>query len=979
MADYLKKIPEAYEVIRTEYIDDIKSEAGLLRHRKTGARLVVLANDDENKTFSIGFKTPPKDSTGVAHIMEHSVLCGSEHFPAKDPFVELAKGSLNTFLNAMTYPDKTVYPIASCNDADFQNLMHVYLDAVFHPNIYLHREIFLQEGWHYELADLDSPLIYNGVVYNEMKGAFSSPEQILYRKITDTLFPDTIYSVESGGDPDVIPNLTYEQFLDFHRRYYHPSNSYIYLYGNMDVYEKLDFIDQEYLRHYDSQQVDSAIDRQKPFEKMVFDQGEYPVGDEEELSNSAYMACNWVVGNSLDPMLYLGFQILEYALLEAPGAPLKEALLKLNLAEDIYGIYETSLLQPYLSIIIKNMDEGRKDEILAVIQEELKRLAGGGLNHRTLEGALNFYEFRSREGDFGRWPKGLMYGLQLIDSWLYDDDKPFIHLHFQQVYQMLREGLEQGYFEKLIQTYLIDNTHGSVYLLLPSRGLAARREQALEKQLQAHKDSLSEEELKALVEETAHLKAYQSEPSPKEVLEMIPLLTIDDIKKEAEPLYNKALDIDGVPAVHHDIPTNGIGYLIMLFDVSHIPAEEVPYLGILTEALGNMNTKRYSYQELTDEVNLHTGGLRTAVNVYNVHDCHVYRPFFEIGGKALYGKMEKVFELFEEILMHTDFEDDRRLKDILFQMKSRLEMGFMSNGHSTAVNRATSYFNQGAWFKELVEGIAFYRFICGILKNYEAEKAGLIEKLKAICGRIFRKERLLADVTADGEGLALCRESIGHFADSLYQEKLPEGWDKPVSVGLCPRHNEAFITAGMVQYNACAGNFSQQGIDYDGAMNVLKNILSNEYLWNNIRVKGGAYGCMCGFTPSGNGFFTSYRDPNLGETYNIYHEAADYVSKLVLDERERTKYIIGAVGAVDTPMTASMKGARSLSAYLGGRSYEDIQKSRNELLKADEKTLRRLAKAVAAVADSGHICVVGSESRINAEKDRFEHVEQLIQ
>ncbi|MGN0205244.1 MAG: insulinase family protein, partial [Coprococcus sp.] len=628
--------------------------------------------------------------------------------------------------------------------------------------------------------------------------------------------------------------------------------------------------------------------------------------------------------------------------------------------------------------IIKNMDAARRDDILDVIRSELKKLADGGLNHKTMEGALNFYEFKSREGDFGRWPKGLLYGMQLMDSWLYDDSKPFIHLKFQQVFDSLREDLEKGYFEQLIRTYMIDNTHGSVYLLCPSRGLAARKEKALADKLAAYKASLSEEEVEKLVEDTAQLKLYQSEPSPKEVLEMIPLLSIDDIKKEAEPLYNEEKNFDGVHVLHHDIETNEIGYVNMLFDLGHVKEEDVPYLGILTEAFGNMNTDHYSYQELTDEVNLHTGGLRSTVSVYGVEDKDTYRPVFEMGGKALYNKMPKMFKLLEEILLHTHFEDEKRLKEILNQLKSRLEMNFLSNGHTVAVNRATSYFSQGTWFKELTEGIAFYQFICDTLKDYETKKTEVIGKLQSLCSKIFRKEYLLADVTANEEGLELCRKEIERFGSSLNTESMSEEERRRISVGVCPTHNEAFITAGMIQYNACAANFGEKGIAYNGSMNVIKNILSNEYLWNNIRVKGGAYGCMCGFAPSGNAYFTSYRDPNLEETYAVYDGAADFVASLELDNRELTKYIIGAVGAIDTPMTASMKGVRSLAAWLGHRSYEQIQKTRDELLGTTVEDLRNQAAAVAAVAAAGHICVVGSESRIMAQKEKFEHVTQLL-
>ena len=517
----ISRIPGTYEVISSEYVQEVSSDALVLRHRKTGAQVALLLNDDDNKVFSIGFRTPPADSTGVAHIMEHSVLCGSEHFPAKDPFKELMKGSLNTFLNAMTYPDKTVYPVANCNDADFQNLMHVYLDAVFHPNIYTHDEIFRQEGWHYDMEDADAPLVINGVVYNEMKGAFSSPDDLLVRRLSDTLYPDTIYSVESGGDPDVIPELTYEKFLDFHRTYYHPSNCYIYLYGNMDAEEKLNFIDREYLSHYDEIKVPSEIPLQQPFTEPVCRTAAYPVGDEKDAENAAYMAVSWVLDGMQDLTRTIAFQILEYVLMEAPGAPLKQTLLDHGCGEDIYGMLETSMRQPYLSIIIKNMDPSRESEIRTIISDTLKEIVGEGLNRRTLEGVLSSFEFKSKESDFGQWPKGLMYGLQMMDTWLYDESAAFTLLKYQAAYDDLRTKLDTGYFEELIEKCMLNNTHASVLMLLPEPGLAMKNEAQLANRLAAIKTSMTEEEAARVIEGTHQLRRYQSEPTPQKILEMI--------------------------------------------------------------------------------------------------------------------------------------------------------------------------------------------------------------------------------------------------------------------------------------------------------------------------------------------------------------------------------------------------------------------------------------------------------------------------
>lgn len=448
----------------------------LLEHKKSGARLALLSNDDENKVFYIGFRTPPEDSTGVAHILEHSVLEGSRDFPVKDPFIELAKGSLNTFLNAMTYPDKTVYPIASCNDKDFQNLMHVYLDAVFYPNIYTERKIFEQEGWHYEMESPEDELTINGVVYNEMKGAFSSPDDVLEREITNTLFPDTTYSNESGGDPEAIPDLTYEQFLDFHRRYYHPANSYIYLYGNMDMVEKLEYLDQAYLSHFDRFSVDSEVAFQKPFDKCVEAGKFYPITENEPEEDNTYLTYNMVVGDSLDREQYIAFQILDYALCSAPGAPLKQALLDKGIGKDIYSYYESGIRQSYFTIVAKNANLDRREEFVECIEKELSRLAKEGIDKKALRAGLNYYEFRYREADFGSYPAGLMYGLQVLDSWLYDDALPFIHIEAGETYKALREKAETDYFEELIDKCMIHNTHKSILTLSPKKGLAEERE-----------------------------------------------------------------------------------------------------------------------------------------------------------------------------------------------------------------------------------------------------------------------------------------------------------------------------------------------------------------------------------------------------------------------------------------------------------------------------------------------------------------------
>ena len=605
----------AYEVLQTEDLSDLKSKGTLLKHKKSGARVLLMENDDENKVFTIGFRTPPSDSTGVPHIMEHSVLCGSKEFPVKDPFVELVKGSLNTFLNAMTYPDKTVYPVASCNDKDFQNLMHVYMDAVFYPNIYQHDKTFRQEGWSYKLDDPDGELTISGVVYNEMKGAFSSPEGVLDRVVLNSLFPDNAYSVESGGDPEVIPELTYEQFLDFHRKYYHPSNSYIYLYGDMDMEEKLRWLDEKYLSDFENEPVDSEIHLQKPFTEMKEVVQEYSIASEESEEDNTYLSYNKVIGTTLDEKLYLAFEILDYALLSAPGAPLKKALLDAGVGKDISGSYDNGVYQPIFSVISKNANVEQKEEFVRVIEDTLKDIVKNGINKKALRAGINYHEFRFREADFGNYPRGLMYGLQLFDSWLYDETKPFIHMQAIPTFEFLKEQVETGYFEELIQKYLLDNTHGSIVIIKPERGRTARMDKELADKLQAYKDSLSKEEIDALVKATKELEEYQEEESAPEDLAKIPVLGREDISREIAPIYNKELETGGVKLVHHEVETNGIGYTALLFDLSGIPEEKLPYISILQSVLGIINTKNYEYSELFNEINVHTGGIGTSLEL----------------------------------------------------------------------------------------------------------------------------------------------------------------------------------------------------------------------------------------------------------------------------------------------------------------------------------------------------------------------------
>lgn len=964
-----------YEILDEHRVEDVQSDGFILRHKKSGARIAILSNNDDNKVFYIGFRTPPEDETGVPHIIEHTTLCGSKKFPVKDPFIELAKGSLNTFLNAMTYPDKTVYPVASCNDQDFKNLMDVYLDAVFNPNITKYEEIFKQEGWHYELTGKDDELKINGVVYNEMKGAYSSPDEVLSSQIYRSLFPDNTYSKDSGGNPEYIPKLTYEAYLDFYHKYYHPSNSYIYLYGDMDVVERLEWLDKEYLSLYDYKKVNSEINKQPAFDEIKNVEAQYSITMDDSQENKTYLSYNRVVGDTLDEMLYQAFDVLDYALVSSPGAPVKQALIDAGIGDDVYGSYDAGILQPVFSFVAKNANASQADEFESIIENTLKEVVKTGINKEALLAGINSSEFKFREADFGQFPKGLLFGLNCLDSWLFDDMKPFIHLECLGTFAKLRKAVDTDYFEKLIQEYLLDNTHGSSVTVKPKRGLGNEREEALAKELSDYKASLSDEEIKKLIEDTEHLKKYQEEPSSDEDLRKLPMLTRADMKKNAMPFSNIEDELLDVKVVRHDIESNGIDYISFLFDAGDFAQSELGYLGFFTNALGLVSTEKYSYTDLANATNIYTGGISTGTASHpDIKDRNNFVFKFEVKLKVLEKNLDKALELMEQMLLSSDFTDTKRLGELVAQIKARLQANLSSSGHLVAAMRSMSSFSRYALYQDELKGIAFYRSICHIEKELSESPKSVSDKLAAIGKKLFARNRMLISFTGNNEAYGNAKPSL---------EKVIAGFNKMSAVGNQAEVHfntakEAFIDASQIQYVAKTGDFICEGYEYTGALRLLRIILSYDYLWINVRVKGGAYGCMNTFLRSGESYFVSYRDPNLSDTLDVYDRIPEYIKSFSPDERDMTKYIIGTFSALDTPMNPEAKGSRSLSAYLEGITYEQIQKERNEILNAQPENIRRLADLVEAVLKKDSICVIGNENMIKESAGLFENVEKLI-
>lgn len=964
-----------YEILDEHRVEDVQSDGFILKHKKSGARIAILSNNDDNKVFYIGFRTPPEDETGVPHIIEHTTLCGSKKFPVKDPFIELAKGSLNTFLNAMTYPDKTVYPVASCNDQDFKNLMDVYLDAVFNPNITKYEEIFKQEGWHYELTGKDDELKINGVVYNEMKGAYSSPDEVLSSQIYRSLFPDNTYSKDSGGNPEYIPKLTYEAYLDFYHKYYHPSNSYIYLYGDMDVVERLEWLDKEYLSLYDYKKVNSEINKQPAFDEIKNVEAQYSITMDDSQENKTYLSYNRVVGDTLDEMLYQAFDVLDYALVSSPGAPVKQALIDAGIGDDVYGSYDAGILQPVFSFVAKNANASQADEFESIIENTLKEVVKTGINKEALLAGINSSEFKFREADFGQFPNGLLFGLNCLDSWLFDDMKPFIHLECLGTFAKLRKAVDTDYFEKLIQEYLLDNTHGSSVTVKPKRGLGNEREEALAKELSDYKASLSDEEIKKLIEDTEHLKKYQEEPSSDEDLRKLPMLTRADMKKNAMPFSNIEDELSDVKVVRHDIESNGIDYISFLFDAGDFAQSELGYLGFFTNALGLVSTEKYSYTDLANATNIYTGGISTGTASHpDIKDRNNFVFKFEVKLKVLEKNLDKALELMEQMLLTSDFTDTKRLGELVAQIKARLQANLSSSGHLVAAMRSMSSFSRYALYQDELKGVAFYRSICCIEKELSESPKSVSDKLAAIAKKLFARNRMLISFTGNNEAYGNAKPSL---------EKVIAGFDKMSAIGNQAEVHfntakEAFIDASQIQYVAKTGDFICEGYEYTGALRLLRIILSYDYLWINVRVKGGAYGCMNTFLRSGESYFVSYRDPNLSDTLDVYDRIPEYIKSFSPDERDMTKYIIGTFSALDTPMNPEAKGSRSLSAYLEGITYEQIQKERNEILNAQPEDIRRLADLVEAVLKKDSICVIGNENMIKESAGLFENVEKLI-
>ena len=966
----INKVYSGFRLDRIERIDEINGTAYEMKHEKSGARLIYIDSPDSNKVFNIAFRTTPHNSTGVAHIMEHSVLCGSRKFPLKEPFVELVKGSLNTFLNAMTYPDKTMYPVASKNDKDFHNLMDVYLDAVFYPRVREDAEIVMQEGWHYELENADDELTYKGVVFNEMKGVYSSPDSVLERQMMRELFPDTTYGVDSGGDPDYITDLTYEEFQEFYRVHYHPSNSYIFLYGDMNIEEQLAFLNDEYLSHFDAIDVHTEVALQAPFTEGKVVSYPYSVGSEEPTDNRTLHSFAYVLPD-VTPEHSLAFEVLTHALLTSPAAPLKQALVKAGIGSDISGYYLDSIRQPMWTVQATGSNLDKQADLQRIVESTLQELCDKGLDKELLEASLNSIEFALRESDFGGRPIGLAYIIRMMDNWLYDND-PLELLHYEEALTNIRKGLAGTYFEDLIRHSILNNNHKVLVSIYPERGLQERKDAEVKEHLANVKANMTSEEIEAIVEQTKRLKIRQETPDSDEALASIPLLELSDLNPNIEAVERRESKIGNTTV--HFVPTftKGINYVGLYFKLNCLTEEELFYADILSDILGRIDTSERGYEALAKDINMNLGGLSsdiTAISKDGKRD--EFTPLMIVRAKALHSKLPDLCRLINEVVQKADYSDDQRLTELVQESKAIWDNEAFRRGNSIVSQRVMAQVSAVGKFRDN-GNLGYYQKISELASNPAALPL-LPEKLAEVARKIFRANNVdIMFVGEEGE-LEAFENLMKPFVETWDTTELSNDVLQITRLS----GNDGIVTAGKVQYVAQGGNFIDHGFKHVGPMSVLETILRYEYLWIRIRVQGGAYGAFANFYDDGNMIFCSYRDPNLLETLDVYKELPQYLRDFTLTDREMRKYIIGTMSSLDLPMTPALRGPRAMGMYFSGAKLEDKVEFRKQVIACKPEDIVALSDVVEPVLNDNHICTMGNEQKIKDAGNVFDNIVSL--
>jgi hypothetical protein len=964
------EVYHGFKLIENRFIEEVNANCLFFIHEKSGARLMKIAADDANKLFSVSFKTTPVNDYGTPHIMEHAVLNGSKNFPVKSPFDQLLKGSLNTFLNAMTGSDFTTYPVASMNDKDYFNLMHVYMDAVFNPLIHSDPNILKQEGWHYELDSIDGDIIYKGVVYNEMKGAFSSPEQEMDYQIYKELFPDNTYGVSSGGYPASIPQLTYDYFKEFHNTYYHPSNSIVLLYGDADLDKELEFLDESYFNAYEKSEKIIEIPFQAPFEakKTIVKPYSVPMGSDTQ--DQTFLSYNFVAGLNTDEVLVMALDILSDALVNHESAPLRLALQEAGIGKDIYAWVDNSM-QNVFQITAQNANAEDQERFDEIVFNTLTDVVENGFDPETVDGIVNRLEFRLREGNTPQ--KGLMYLFALKNSLLFGEN-PYAGLEFEKPLAAVKEGIQSGLLETIVQNHLIDNPHALLMVLTPQPGLENEEAEKTKQQLADYKSALSQGELEQLIAETKALKEAQLKEDAPEAIATLPMLALSDISEEVQWYEATEKSVAEVPVLHYSDFTNDIVYANLFFEMKALPEELIPYGKLMAELIGKMNTENYTFGELDNALNIHTGGFYTYLNTYleNNSDDQLITKFV-VTAKATVGKSDKLFEISSEILNRSNFEDIERLKEVMTRHQSQVESEVKNNGINYAMTRLTSYYSNKGMYDELTNGLTYYEFITDLTENFDVKSEEIIKNLQQTAALLFNKQNLIAGITCSDTNYSTYEPELERFIGTLDNEDLKTNtWAFDFEA-----KNEGFMSASMVQYVVKGYDFKKLGYEWDGKMQVLNQILSRDYLQNKIRVMGGAYGGWAQITATGNALFASYRDPNLTETLDNYDAAPDFLKAFNVDSTEMTRFIIGTISNIDRPTTASQRGSMAMNNYFTKRTKAELEAERHAVLTTTVEDIRDYEVMMADVLAQDVFCVYGNDQKIKDNKDLFMEIKSV--
>jgi len=953
-----------YKLIEKRFVKELNANVFLLEHVKSGAKIVKFACDDANKTFTIAFKTFPESDNGAPHIMEHSVLNGSKNYPVKSPFDVLQKGSLNTFMNAFTSKDFTAYPVASMNDKDYFNLMHVYLDAVFNPLIYTDPRILKQEGWHYELLDKDSAISYKGVVYNEMKGAFSDPREEMSYQVFKVMFPDNAYGKESGGYPYAIPQLTNDAFLAFHKKFYHPENSYIFLYGNAPLAQELSFIDRLYLSKYTKTNNRATIEDQKPFDKMKDITAEYAVMPGDDVNNQSYLSLNYVVGHNTDQALVMALDILCEVLVNQESAPIRLALQEAGIGQDV-SASSSNYKQNVVQITVQNANATDKDKFNEIVRKCMQDAVDKGLDKQVIEGVINRMEFQLREGNDAQ--KGMYCVFRSLPTSFFADD-PFLGLEYEKPLAEVKKALTTNYLEQIIKDKFLSNPHTLLFTMAPKVGADDEKNAKAAFDLKTFKAGLTPEQIDALVKDTKALMDYQKSEDSPEALAKIPLLEIKDINPKATFYKVEESKLGQTPMLYHNEFTNGVVYMNMFFDVRVVSQELVPYVSLLSNVLSMMNTENYSFGDLNKALNINTGGFYTSFKTFqeNLDDNNLI-PKLAVTSKAMTGKVDKMVDLTLEILTKTKYNDPERLKTVLTRLLSQLEANTKQDGYSVVSNRFPSYFSKTGVYNEMINGLDFYWFLSDIMKNYDSRSGEIIEVFNKISPLLFNRNNLIIGVTTNKESLPKFTAEAQRLINGLPGQAVSQRtWEFDPQV-----KNEGFLTPSKVQYVVMGYNFKKLGYQWDGKMRVLNQILSTDYLQTRIRVMGGAYGGWSSISPLGNITFNSYRDPNLKQTIENYRGIPEYLKTFTADAKTMTRYIIGTVSGMDRPLTPSAKGDMAYNYYFNKRTEQALQADRTAVIATKASDIKTFVKMIQDVLDKDEFCAYGNADKINAEKALF--------